>query len=350
MNFINIILFMIIIYILYIFTTRNNTKTTPKKINNISTKIPYKISRGRSYKDDIVNDVISIDTSYNEPIIIKETMNPNFIKIKFHNDYRDVITAINNIIPTEKQLFNLANIPLKYSEPDPSEITYMVYDFLKVLNENIKNVVPPVRTCNTGWDEAIVDPNIKSGWDRQQEVLGLQVSLFEKPALRAPVKLIAVNSVEKRETEDEIKYTSTIIIQKLNVDDQMILRVAFIQDKRPLNNEDLFFKQSKIQLFVSIESIFIEGYLSKHGDDAKMMFDDEQVKYYNIDNMEHNDLTDPKYIRSVLMDVYKRRTQEMEQRNALLDEEGQEFHKSLPHPYLFDNILGTRTIFPKHPY
>ena len=35
----------------------------------------------------------------------------------------------------------------------------------------------------------------------------------------------------------------------------------------------------------------------------------------------------------------------MEHRNALLDEEGQDFHKTLPHIYDYSNIKGTRTIF-----
>ncbi len=35
----------------------------------------------------------------------------------------------------------------------------------------------------------------------------------------------------------------------------------------------------------------------------------------------------------------------MQQRNALLDEEGQAFHATLPNLYDFSNIQGTRTIF-----
>ena len=40
----------------------------------------------------------------------------------------------------------------------------------------------------------------------------------------------------------------------------------------------------------------------------------------------------------------------MEQRNAMLDEKGQEFHRTLPHIYDYANILSTKSLFPKQPY
>ena len=61
--------------------------------------------------------------------------------------------------------------------------------------------------------------------------------------------------------------------------------------------------------------------------------------------MEENNLTDPKFVQKILMEKYKQRTQEMQQRNATLDEEGQEFHKTLPHVYDYSNIRNTQTIF-----
>ena len=34
---------------------------------------------------------------------------------------------------------------------------------------------------NTGWDEALPDPNVKSGWDKFTEKIGVLSSLYEDP-------------------------------------------------------------------------------------------------------------------------------------------------------------------------
>lgn len=298
------------------------------------------------YDDDVLDDLVTWDDNYSTGVITKESINPNFINNQFHNDYRDIITAINNIIPDKKQLFNLANRPLnKYSEPEVDEVRHMVRDFITVLNDNLKIQVPNHRNPNSGWDEAIVDPHTESGWDKVQKSLGLPTSLYEKPAPKSPVKLISIKYVQKYETDDEIKYSVDIILQKLNVDDQMIIKADFVQDKRPLNDENNFFKSSMIPMKLAIENIFITGYLSKDGNDAIQEFDGDDVKWYDYNKLEHNNLVDPKYIQRVLMEKYKHRNEEMQGRVSMLDEEGQEFYKTLPHEYDYENIKMTQTIF-----
>lgn len=302
-----------------------------------------------SIVDNIVDDIVSWDPSENTDNsggkIYRPTINPNFLDTKFHNDYRDVITAINNLIPDKKQIFNIANVPLVYSEPEASEIKNMVLDFTKAINENVKTQVPSERNPNTGWDEAVPDANIESGWDTVQRSLGLQPTLWGKPADKAPVKLIAIPYVQKYETEDEVKFSCDLILQKVNVADQMVLKCSFVQDKRPLRDENNFFVTKNIDMLVTIEDIYIKGYMSRDGNDARLMFDKDMEKFYDYNEMEYNNMTDPKYIQKILMEKYKQRTQEMEQRNAMLDEEGQSFHRQLPHIYDFSNIKGTRTIF-----
>jgi hypothetical protein len=312
-------------------TTKNNSAATSPKFEEYNT---------------VINDVISFDDN-KSTFITKESQNPNFINIQFHNDYRDVTTAFNNIIPERNQRFNLANIPLVYSEPDPnnSEAKYLIKDFIEVLNKNLINQVPNVRNKNSGWDEAIPDPNMRSGWDKMQNSLGLTSSLYEKPKMGGIIKLISIQLVQKYETEDEIKYLCEIILQKENVQDQIIIKTSFVQDKRPLYDENNFNIISKVELRVIIEDIFIVGYLSKDGSDAKLQYDNDAVKFFNYDDMEQNNMTDPKKIQKILLKKYKQRTQEMQQRNALLDEEGQTFHKDLPNLYDFSNIRSTRTIF-----
>jgi len=331
-------------------TNHTNVENTNTK-ENFSCVKPQPIYRYKYKKckpesiGELVDDVTNWDNSLSSADVVKEQLNKNLLSIQFHNDYRDVITAINNLIPEKKQRFNISNIPLHYSEPETDEVKLLINDFITTLNINIGTEVPDQRNPNSGWDEAIVDPNTESGWDKVQKSLGLPTSIYNDPAKRQPVKLIAITYVQKYETEDEIKYSIDFVVQKINVKDQMALKGSFVQDKRPLLDENNFFVNKNIELQIIIEDVFITGYLSDDGADSRLEFDLDKEKFYGYDMMEYNNMTDPKYIQKVLMDNYKKRTEEMNHYNALLDEEGQDFHKTLPNLYDYSNITGTRTIF-----
>ena len=50
------------------------------------------------------------------------------------------VTALNNLVPAQKQLFNLPNQPVEYSELKPSEVKGMVQDLINSLNNNISHI------------------------------------------------------------------------------------------------------------------------------------------------------------------------------------------------------------------
>lgn len=339
----NIILIMIIGLLILFFVFSNNE--TSEKFDEKIPVIKYKYKHNKMTDvNEVINDVVSWDSTISSNVT-KEILNPNYVDIQFHNDYRDVITALNNLVPEKRQRFNLANIPLVYSEPETNEIKLMVTDFINVLNENLQSEVPIHRNPNSGWDEAIVDPNVESGWNKVQKSMGLPVSIYENPAGKSPVKLIAIKYVQKYETEDEIKYAIDIVIQKHNVIDQMVIKASFVQDKRPLHDENNFFLSKNIDMKVIIEDVFITGYLSNDGPNTNQQYDLDREKFYDYNTLEYNNMTDPKYIQQLLTDKYNMRAREAEARNTMLDEEGQSFHRSLPNIYDFSNIRGTRTIY-----
>lgn len=346
-----ILLLMIALLVMFFFFTNNQSDNTSQneKFDGMRAqpiyRYKYKSSKPSTEETELVDDVISWSSSLSSGNVTKEVLNKNLLNIQFHNDYRDIITAINNLVPEKRQRFNLANIPIQYSEPETDEVKLMITDFITILNENLRSQVPQYRNVNSGWDEAIIDPNVESGWNKIQKSLGLAPSIYEDPAIKNPVKLIAINYVQKYETDDEIKYSIDLVIQKHNVDDQMLIKASFVQDKRPLNDENNFFVTKNIDMKVIIEDVYLLGFLSNDGPDSNQQYDLDKEKYYDYNVLEYNNMTDPKYIQRVLMDKYKMRTFEMEQRNALLDEWGQEFHKTLPHIYDFSNIRDTRTIY-----
>ena len=348
----NIILICIIGLMILFFAIGNKpVKSSNEKFYSNSRPI-YNYTTSKSIDDELMDEVKDemnnsmSSGSYGSLNITKEHIKDNFVEIKFNNDYRDTLDAFLNIVPKRRQRFNIANIPIQYSEPSSYEVRNLIHDFIKMLNINIKNEVPECRNKNSGWDEKIPDPNIKSGFEDAQKVLGLPPSLYENPACKAPVRLIAIQRVQKYETEDEIKYLVQFVIQKINVEDQMVVKASFVQDKRPLQDENLFFVNKNIEMRIIIEDIFVLGYLSDNGPiNRQQQVDADEEKYFNYDKLEENQLTDPKYIQKMLMKKYQERSIEMEQRNDLLDLEGRNFYRTLPSIFDYSNIAGTRTIF-----
>lgn len=329
----NLILIIIVLIVIFFLLFNNSTSTQVENFYIKALHNPNKRScnikkyieeKTKNYLPDL--ELISFDgldsySNYSSKISQNKCLKSNFVDIQFHNDYRDVISALNNIVPEKGQKFNIANIPLKYSEPDTDEVKKLVKDFINLLNQNIKHLIPLNRNKNTGWDEPICDLTVKSGWDKVQEGLGLQSSLWDPPASKSTIKFIALNNLQKYETDDEIKFLVDVIIQKLNVEDQMIIKISLIQDKREITDENNFFCKKNLEMKVIIEEISIVGYLSEEGPESSLIAGEDNDKFYDFNNMEKNNLVNPKHLETILKDKNDKRNEEINYFNSQVDPE-----------------------------
>lgn len=263
-----------------------------------------------SYLDNLFDKMSKTEQNNKEPLSsgkykrVDNEPNRYFTETQFNNNYRDTITAFNNIAPSQKQLFNKSDYPVKFTNPKVSEVKELVRGFITELNNNIKNNVSDTLDGNSGWDELMPEKNVKSGWAKQQEKLGLPVSIYNEPAKRAKVKLIKVDHLEKYSTDNQIRYVVYLILQKVNVSDQMIVRVSFVFDN--MIDERKFFdteEENKNNINVSIEEIFIVGFLTDDSFGAKSKYDD----FYNFEGIENECMMDQKEIIKQLNDKYKQR-------------------------------------------
>lgn len=316
--------------------------TNDTNLNNSSKYIDDNISI-----DDIDNYLMfnNVNSNY-----VKIDKNNNFIDIKFHNDYRDVLTSFDNLTPDKRQIFNLANRPITYSEPNTKEVKNLVNHFVDILNNDIKNNVDNSYNSNSGWDEKIPQKKIESGWEKIQKSLGLPTSLYHDPKGKSSINVVNIDSVEKYEYDKEAKYKVKLVLQKSNSNDQLIITINFVVDKHHVNPDNFHFDY-KLYYNTVIEHIYIIGYLSNSGIDNNIYssnnINSSKFKnlYKDFQNMEHSDLTDPKKVQQVLLDKYKQKNKEISYRNSLFDEEGRVFHNDLPNVYDYDNIKNTQTIF-----
>lgn len=322
------------VYIIYRITTKKNKTISQNKI--IKENLPHYQKLKKMHKN---NPTISSI----EKEIIPPRIKPNFINVMFHNDYRDVMTAINNMVPSNKQIFNVSNRPLKYSEPSEKEVIDLVSQFIDNLNNEIK-AVPDVRNNNTGWDESLPDNKVLSGWEKQRKSLGLETSVHPEPLGKTNVDLVDIRKIQKYEIENEVKYSIVLILEKEEADDQIMIKVSFVVDKTNLVDENNFFIEDSFDVRVFIEDISIEGFFSDYGQDMIKQYELTKSKDAEFKMLENQNIMSDQDIMNELGRQYEKRIREMEMRTSTLDEYGRDVHYLQPDIMGFAAINSTQTI------
>ena len=327
-------------------TQYNNSPVIESNYDNVDTNYVDEYNKYDYYLNSLVDSTKKKRTK-------RTKINDKYLDMQFHNNYRDVLTAFNNIAPDQKQIFNMGNIPITISKPNTSEVKNLINEFLKELNYNIKTEVTDNITPNSGWDDLAPLKNVKSGWKKEQEILGIP-DVYDDPAKKGKVKLIRIDNIEKQDTEAESKYICKIIIQKKNVKEQMIIKLSFVIPKI-VTDERTLFKNANCgsdkyvtdnpnnpprtdHLGISnviIEEIFVIGYLSDDGVQNINPCSYKEDDGYNFDRMENNEIVSMTTIQKELRNKYNNRKYEMDQFNQAMDNETKKFHSSLPTPDVY---------------
>ena len=236
----------------------------------------------------------------------KTQTNPYFVQVQFNDKYRDVLNAFNHMVPSQKQLFNKSDLPVKKVPTDISEVKPIIINFINETNKYIKNESKPEISLD-GWFNSYKQQPIQSGWDKQQKKLGLPESLYDDATpIGIPISLIQIDMVEKYTTDNETQYVIYMICGKKNKKqikiiknydpnpDQIVLRLSVIIDKHDINLDRDFFKTDKdlFETLVKIEEISIIGYLTNnsHGSSSS------RESFYDFDQGQNNSVTSDKTI------------------------------------------------------
>lgn len=270
-----ILLFLIIVIIILAYFFLSNMITNKNKINN-----PQIFTDSFSnYHDSIPESKIFDD------IVPKKNLN----KIKFHEDYKDVISFIDFYNAKKKKKFNENNLPYHFAPIHENIVEDFIPDLLLFIN-NGSNKFSHRSNINN-----------KSGWDKAQENLGLPTSLYDKPSSHSKLIFIKIKKITRIDTDSEAKYIIYLILQKINSDDQIFLNIHFYLRKKDYSkNKNII-----------IENIFIIGFLTN----------DEVVE-----NQEYSEyLSDTNSIKSkideLLLEKQQNILEEIDYHNNLLDSE-----------------------------
>jgi hypothetical protein len=310
------------------------------KINKDNFKKDVKQKKKSKKNKDYLKDLLKYadNTSYEG----SNAYDLDFIEAQFHNDYRDLITAFNNIAPSQKQVFNIANVPAKFTNANPTEVKKLIFDFLKELNKNLLRDVSEFRTENTGWDEPIEDPVCESGWEKTMKSLGLPKSIYPDPAKKAKVELVKLDHIEKYETEDEIKYACYLFLKKTNVNDILVIKVSFVLDKRNINEDRLFFNSNNTETKVILEEIFILGYMTEKGVGRN---NHPRDKFYNFYDLEKDGMMDDKAVLKQLNKKLAERHAETQRFDNSLDDQFRKLKTDTPNLGNYESFQATQTIY-----
>ena len=86
-----------------------------------------------------------------------------------------------------------------------------------------------------------------------------------------------------------------MIIQKLNVSDQMVVKISFVMDRQDLNVDRDFFKndtQSHIDLNVTLDEVSVIGYMSNFS----FGVNNNRTDFYTFEKTENSNIIDQKEI------------------------------------------------------
>jgi len=348
-NLVDIILIFAVIFVGYFLLIKQNfelfSQTVAPKINQIDYKnnneLIQKNNELNKYQyDKELNNLVKMTQKKRHH---KTKVNGKYLDMQFHNNYRDVLTAINNIAPDQKQIFNMGNIPVITTIPNTSEVKNMVNQFVQELNKNIKSEVSDVLTKNSGWDDLAPQQKIKTGWEKEQEVLGI-VDIYNNPAKKSSIRLVKIMELEKQETEAEQKYLIKIIVQKKNVKEQMILKLSFVIPKNVTDERILFNNVHQYKTDnpnsksmpdnlgssnVIMEEIFIVGFLLDDNENNIVNYNPNDFEEYSFQRMENNEVLATSTIMKELQKKFNQRKHDAEKFNIAMDNETKQFHESL---------------------
>lgn len=304
---------------------------------------------------NIINNVLDGNGNIKKSDINCKKLNSYFINSKFSNNYRDVMTALHNISPNQRQLFNLQTLPVTTTIFDPAkepplEIMKMVVNFITQLNGEIQKLPESQEIINdynnylpmtSQMNKFVKNRGINAFYN---EAVETDFSLYPDIPINSPVELIKILSVERQFTESETKYIVSFVIEKIikSVTEQMKITTHFIIQNDPSQGENLFNNVVIVnpKRVVVVEYIFIDGFFSdKFNKDFECYGNDNADKkntlcdtgnFYSFDDLNKNSMmTDHAIIQTLNK---KNREHMLEMMN---------FNVNVPYP-IYDNPITAR--------
>ena len=272
---------------------------------------------------------------YKKNKLIKETdisktkLNNYFVDSKFSNQYRDIITAINQMSPNQKTLFNIQVLPVTTTIYDPSkeyplEVYKLVIQFITQLNDIIKALPESAEIINDYNNVLPMTSELhkyvkNKGINNFYNEIGVDFNLYSDVPINSPVELIKILEAKKEDTDNEVRYVISFVIHKIlkSVTEQMKITCYFIMKKDQFEGENLFKNVQQIDYVspVALEYVFVNGFFIQNFNNKYEAYNKDNLapdkpsynpsNYYKFDNLNQNEMLSDEYIIKNLNKKYR---------------------------------------------
>ncbi len=287
--------------------------------------------------DETENVISTQDKFNNNNYYLNSGINDRFFTpCKFHNDYIDVLNALNKydgISPHDKQLFNINNIPVTIDKniknnEEINKVGLMIDNFIDELNEKIVNIQNETSHYTTnGWNNKY-EQTYEDPFRKFRKSLGLPETLYNDEVKGTKIYLHKFFNIDKYQTEQEIKYIVHVIIKRDMSDDALLLKISFVIDKSNPTN-------------VIIENIDIVGSISNRVISQEYA---DVNNFYNFESLNENNMVNIGNVMNELAYKHLIRQKLANEQIENLEENDRIMHNSI-NPYDYQSYKNTRTIY-----
>ena len=289
-------------------------------------------------------------------------LNGGFIEGQFNDSYRDVMTAIIQMAPEMKSVFNLQVLPVTTTDYDPkkqmpSDIIKLIYQFIKQLN-TLLETMPDSAEIISDYNNYLPLTSQQNNYIKNKGInefynsIGVNFNLYAETPPSSIVQFVKVISARREYTDEDTRYIVTFVVKKIlkSVSDQMQITVYFIIKNQPTQFTNINTSTSpegkQIQQVI-LEYVYTDGFwtnaydttLDCYGGTGKKesSSDVNDDNYYNFNALKTTGITNDALI--IKETNKKLRERELARNN---------FTQNLAYPiYENDNLtLQTDSIYP----
>jgi hypothetical protein len=188
----------------------------------------------------------------------KKKINQYIQDVQYNPDYRNVLNVIKTMCPAMGTRDRLHG-PIHMEQANNEIVKKLTKKFINDLNKNIDKMSDFVDIEGGAWNDDQPEYKIKSGWEKQQEALGLPTSLYNDHLGKKNIKLLQIEKTECYKTDTDCKYEIYVIIHKEDAADQMCLKLVYVSNDNmaKLALEKDFFSSNKIKN--NDEKLYLDG-------------------------------------------------------------------------------------------
>lgn len=251
-----VLLMILLLFVVYNVRSRDSNENEPKENKdvketmNTTTKRTVKKTATKKHRSNTQTRTIAENKkkSFDELMkhdIVRDEREKHFIRVTFHDDFRDVMDIIDLLCPYQRDMFIQSSETI-IREVEKEGFTIMVEELLENMNEMKLNIAEKKDVQQLSIATANKDDRLY-GYDKVQESLGRPRSIYTLRKTGGIMKLKDIISVRQLENKNETRNVITFIIVKDNTPDELVVKLTVMYNN--MNPTSL-----------TIEKFSIEGY------------------------------------------------------------------------------------------